>query len=299
MARDPPGASRDPEADDRPPESPSVARPTDAGLEEPLSEPGPRRPPRDPAPRESDPVLLELDRIAAEVRDRRTSAPTGPAPFVGPREAPKPLAREENLGDLSGYIEERLLEARRSIDGAQEEVGRLSASSQALGGRVAAIRSELDKVTTEYRFARLRGLTPEPDHRERAYPADAPRPAVNPAGGEDQSLREPAARFRPQPVVSARAAGAAYRGFTVDKYNETIDGLKARRRRLAVATLGLSAVIGAALAAVVLFSPPSYPPLWIAALPVVWVVPVPFFLLSFRGSHRVLDRNHLNLPGEP
>jgi hypothetical protein len=38
---------------------------------------------------------------------------------------------------------------------------------------------------------------------------------------------------------------------------------------------------------------------WIAVLPAIWMIPVPFFVLSFFVTQRVLRRNHLDLPGIP
>ena len=80
------------------------------------------------------------------------------------------------------------------------------------------------------------------------------------------------------------------------RYNRTIDALKGRRNKLVVLTLLLSAAIGAFLTLVVLYSPVTNPPLWVAVLPLVWIVPIPFFLLSFRGAHRVVQQNPLHLP---
>ena len=81
----------------------------------------------------------------------------------------------------------------------------------------------------------------------------------------------------------------------MERYNRTVNTLKDRHGTVGALTLLLSALIGLILVEIVLNSPVTYPPVWIAALPLVWIVPLPFFLLSFRGTHRVIYRNHLNL----
>jgi len=40
------------------------------------------------------------------------------------------------------------------------------------------------------------------------------------------------------------------------------------------------------------------PAAFVAGLPVIWMIPVPFFVVSFRGTQRVLRTNPMTLEGE-
>jgi len=77
-----------------------------------------------------------------------------------------------------------------------------------------------------------------------------------------------------------------------------MDALKARRPVVAVIALALAAAVSTLLVAVAVVAHEPEPPFWFAALPIVWMIPVPFFVLSFRGTRRILRRNHFDLPQE-
>ncbi len=100
-------------------------------------------------------------------------------------------------------------------------------------------------------------------------------------------------------MATAAAGVEPYRAFTAEKYNRTIAELQGRRRKLVGWTLGCAALISAGLITLTAMYPEPVPALWIAALPAVWMIPIPFFVLSFRGTHRVLRRNHLGVESEP
>jgi uncharacterized membrane protein HdeD (DUF308 family) len=75
--------------------------------------------------------------------------------------------------------------------------------------------------------------------------------------------------------------------------------LKSRRRRLALWTVVVAAGISTVLVLLTLWAREPMPAWWLAVLPGIWMLPVPFFVLSFFGTQRVLRRNHLNVAGDP
>lgn len=294
--------------EDEPPEDPDGQ---DPASEEPEADRSgqTRRHPRivvsEPSLPPEDPIVLdEIDRIISALQNRRENG----TPSPGPPPWTVPYARgaagfpsgtgEGSGGNPSGYFEEHLEAARKAVGNIDEKVGDLETTSANLRQRVAAAESELDRITREYYFLRNDGSTEGPS---------AGNPSSSPPWSEDVSTapRPSVATDNPSltsgsftAIRAASTAGEApvYEGFTTDRYNRTIDSVKAGRAKLVALTLVLSALIGAALVVLVLYSPIVNPPIWIAALPLVWLIPIPYFLLSFRGTQRVLTRNHLNLP---
>lgn len=253
---------------------------------------------------EEDPLILdEIDRIIAELQTRRGEgpAPTEPTPRTAPYSGTGAAFAAAHPGALtgtpSGYLDEHLDGARREIGLIQEEVGRLTDTSTQLRQRVAAAQNELDRIAQEYDFLRDRiGLAGS------SVPADASAPLWS-EGEVDPSRSSSAggATMVPGSFPAIRTSSSdgpppVYEAYTVDRYNRTIDSFTNGRRKVVVWTLVLSAAIGAALVLVVLFSPVVHPPVWVAVLPLVWIIPIPYFLLAFRGTQRVLERNRLNLP---
>jgi hypothetical protein len=306
MNRDSPNASRDVVfTRDRP----DAASPTEAKTS-PDNVLASRRPPVVPAePTETpggDPVLDEIDRVIEEVRTRRRVGITTevPAPRTGSNPTDEPESAttdfEEPGGAPSGYLEEHLIDARLSVANMDEEIARLETSSKNLRQRVTTVESDLDRITGEYRFVRNHGWMADP--AARIVPPLPPwaesAPNEDPRVLSTHAVLGSSGSPTPARLDLAASSSPVYREFTVDRYNRTIDTLKGRSATLVAITLLLSAAIGAVLVAVVLFSPAVDPPIWVAALPLVWMVPVPYFLYSFRGTHRVLQRNHLNLPEE-
>jgi hypothetical protein len=95
------------------------------------------------------------------------------------------------------------------------------------------------------------------------------------------------------PTDSAHERNSAFLKFTAQKYDRTVADLHRRRRRLLFWTVGFGIGISAALEVVNYLSHEVMPPIWLAILPAVWLLPVPFFLLAFRGTQRTLKANRL------
>ena len=304
MDRGPPGGPRDVDsARDRPPAASRAwpaGRPTDSDDVPTL----PTHPSASTEAPERDPVLDEIDRILLDVRSRRVgeSSPVNSVESDAPKPSnpvrSEPTGNEDNGDAPSGYFEEHLADARLGVESLDKEIARLETSSRKLRHQVPAIESNLDRITGEYLFLRGRGWMETPvvrvggshpiwdeDVANEEQEAESTVAAAGSTGSPTGSQTGPSS-----------ASSAVYREFTVGRYNRAIDSLKVRRARLVTTTLLLSAAVGTLLVTLVLYSPIENPPLWIAALPLVWVIPIPFFLLAFRGTHRVLERNHLNLP---
>lgn len=92
---------------------------------------------------------------------------------------------------------------------------------------------------------------------------------------------------------SIQADGPVYRQYTAPKYDRTVDQLRSRRRRILGWTIGLAVGISATLELLNLVAREPMPSWWLALLPLVWLVPVPFFVLSFWGTQRTLRANPL------
>ena len=161
----------------------------------------------------------------------------------------------------------------------------MGAHWQRLQGSVQSLERELGNATREAVFLR-----------------SGDDPATSPLKLPTGPVRRPrpeAAHGKSDPAPPGRPAPPAYTAFTAARYNSTVDGLKSRRRRLALWTVVVAALISATLVAVAVWAHEPTPPLWLAVLPGIWMLPVPFFVLSFFGTQRVLRRNHLNVAGEP
>jgi hypothetical protein len=154
---------------------------------------------------------------------------------------------------------------------------------------------ELARATEELRFVRGGGGDPGPAPRPLPGPVQSgalhrgtpspERPTVDPGAGESGGL------------FASRPRAEAYRAFTVGTYNETLEATRARRRTLAWSTVGIAVVISAVLFAVVALGHAPMPPLWLATLPLVWMIPVPLFIGAYRGTHRILREAEWTLPG--
>jgi hypothetical protein len=297
MDRDPPGGTRT--------VRPRSSRPAP---EIPTRRAAPSRPVDDPPVPDTieegeDPVVRELEKILAEVRrwrgereDESSAAHPLPAKWS---EAHPPRAASRELpgrGALpTGYLEDHLTEARLSVADMDDEIAQLATSAEYLRHRVSLVGSDLDRITREYLITRDRESRPE----------EPPVPAVGhrerpPIGRRAVVRTDPPLTVPPSHSTAADRVGqahAVYEAFTLERYNQTVGAMTSRKGKLIVLTLLLSALIGSVLTIVVLYSPSANPPLWVAVLPLVWVVPIPFFLLSLRATHRVLDQTDLRLPG--
>ncbi len=219
--------------------------------------------------------LAELDAIEAELSTVRACSPGVEDPGSGPVEP----ARDEL--EVSPYLDERLRLARAAIRTLHREV-------REMDRRWADMRSSADLLERE-----LRGATEEADHLRSIARASGPLPTGT----------TPEAAARPRDAADVRAAARPapdparpYLLFTAERYNRTIGGLKSRRRRLAAWTWAGAALISAALGTAALLAREPSPSPWLGLLPLIWLVPVPFFLVSFFATQRVLRRNHLDVP---
>jgi hypothetical protein len=252
-------------------------------------------PTADPAQREAEhrAVLAEIDTIlrllGVDVPSERTSpAPrTAVAPSVVPSpEVPSPAETSDRWGAPSPYLDERLANARVAAAGIFGEFDSIQRRTRGLGEAVATLKVELDRASEELAFLRSNGLL-ESIQEQEAVPAGHPTRPVAPEPEES-------------PIESGEAAtlpaAEVYEAFTLAQYNDTMRDLRERRRRVGAVVLVLAAVISAALVAVTYLAHEPTQPWWLAALPFIWMIPVPFFVASFRGTHRVLKETRFELP---
>ena len=206
--------------------------------------------------------------------------------------AVRPAEPEPVTGEPSGYLEERLFRVRRTATGMGREVRELAERSDRLRGQVAALERELERANRELRYARGHELLPGP----------VPRPSRSaPVTSADELLTwRSVSRCQQEERAGPEVEGGAgrYQEYTVARYNQTMTGLKDRRMTVASIGLIVAGLLSIALVAVAVYSRYPQPPMWIAVLPAIWMIPVPFFVLSFRGTHRVLRRNHFDLAEE-
>jgi len=243
-------------------------------------------------------VLDEIDQL---MRELGTRAPAGkaagnPAPAPVPESPPphaeaapsRPAIWDESpmaARAVSPYLEERLTLASNSMLSVGQEVRELGERWQRLQGTVELLERELGNASREVEFIRTStGMT---DDSRPVGPLPLPTAAP---------VATPKAKLAPAPLPPG---GPSYLGFTAARYNSTIDGLKSRRRRLALWTVVVAAGISTVLVLLTLWAREPMPAWWLAVLPGIWMLPVPFFVLSFFGTQRVLRRNHLNVAGDP
>ncbi|HYK92860.1 MAG TPA: hypothetical protein VEY07_02305 [Thermoplasmata archaeon] len=244
-----------------------------------------------------DDVLRILDELTRELG--------GPAPAV-PRSEPIPRPVETTLpspppspasilppGQTSPYLEDRLEGARGSVRQLRDEVHEVARRAETLSGAVQSLESELGRASDELKFAREHGLL---------GPSTAPAASVEPKPVRiGRRAREPEGSPSRLPeghplASSGSPRGIRYADFTAARYNQTMTELKQRRRVVAAIALITASVVSALLVAVAFVSHGPEPPVWLEALPGIWMIPVPFFMLGFRGTHRILRRNHFDLP---
>jgi hypothetical protein len=147
------------------------------------------------------------------------------------------------------------------------------------------LQRELGNASRELNFIRTADLgLPEPTVA--ALPLPVPQSSGRPSSAS-------------APLASGVSGAPTYQGFSAVRYNSTIDQLKERRPRLAIWSLALASLISLALVALAIAAHEPTPALGLAVFPSIWMLPVPFFVLSFFGTQRVLRRNHLNVAGDP
>jgi hypothetical protein len=230
----------------------------------------------DPAWSDPTKVLTELAQLDSELKSRRpltgTGAPAGPSTSDLPSEPPA-----ADGGPPTPHLEER-------IELASASLVQIGAGLRAIDNQWAAIRAEAGRLEQQ-----MDGAAQELEHlRERGGAA--------PAGPAPQVLLA-----SPTEVLAARVAArrapveAPYVEFTADRYRRTVSAVKKRRRSMAVWTIGLAAAISGALLTFTYLAHEAAPPLWIAVLPLVWLIPVPFFFVSFLSTQRIIAQDALEL----
>jgi hypothetical protein len=244
-------------------------------------------------------VLGELDSLMHDLAN--PASPRAPEVEPTPEFLPVPSAPllpeesdEELRGSSSPYLEERLATAQDVACELSEEFERMERRGSELRVAVRTLETELHRASAEVSFLRENGRRegPPPLSMASAAATASGRPAPPEGPDEPDDPEGSAGNEGPSPP--------AYDQFTVARYNDTVGDLVARRRSLAAKTLILAVAISVALLTVTLIWREPVPSPWIlAALPVVWLVPVPFFIASFRGTQRVLARHPLGLPEAP
>lgn len=249
-------------------------------------------------------VLDEIERIIVDLQSRNAppspesakAACSVPPPRVGPSEAPNEngALRSSSTSRLEGQLQA----ARRALDHLEDKAAELESITSLLRQGVLDAESELERVGRACTFTSGRDLDrgPSDDDASCSPPWFEGEPTHAPAATGSSNAGVDPVSFGQVPGAASPTSDAVFGRFTVERYNRTIEKLKSDQPRLVVLTMALSALVGVALLALVLYFPTVHPPIWVAALPLVWIVPIPYFLLAFRGTHRVLQRNHLNLP---
>ncbi|HEY6238348.1 MAG TPA: hypothetical protein VIZ68_04095 [Thermoplasmata archaeon] len=252
-------------------------------------------------------ILDQLARLEKELASERSSdppprpvpTPVHRTPVRAPPLAPSVVADPPRFGAYSPYLEERLSASRRAVLGLARELREVAERSRTLEQSLQSIERELDRAAQEAAFVRADAELPELGGEEPGSEGIAGR-------GEDfleedvVEITAPVPPLRRTPAdLRAEAASleaGRYGEFTVARYNRTMGDLQARRRTVARGVLVAATAISLVLVTLALLAHEPQPPLWLAVLPVIWLVPVPFFVLSFRGTHRVLRRTRFDLP---
>jgi hypothetical protein len=234
-------------------------------------------------------VLEQLDRLTADLRRRGPSDPE--ATPTGSDDVPaNPPSEAWYEGDpvqsgISPYLEERLKVASASMAALGRDIRELGGRWERLQSAADILEQEIANATLESGFIHTaQGMGEEPHALGGASPMTSPALL----GGKDATGN-----------LSSAAAPTAFAGFTVLRYNSTIRSLKARRRRLAWWTVAVAAAISVVLVTLSVVAREPMPSMWIAFLPVIWMIPVPFFVISFFSTQRVLRGNHLDMAGPP
>jgi hypothetical protein len=269
----------------------SVAEANHVVIGAPRSAPAARAPATAAAPVESptsEPTdtataLAELDQLDADLKRRHPRPSADPAP--PPKAPPAAPAGEpgEVLGkpesDYSPYLEEHL--------------GLASASLVEIGQGLHAIDQQWRELrtVTERLERQMEGAAQEVEFlRQRAGEESVGTVARGPLISASETL---AARS----AALGGATPAPYERYTAERYRKTVSAVKLRRRPLAVWTLGLAALISGTLLTFTYLAHTGTPPLWLALLPLIWLIPAPFFVVSFVATQRIVAQNSLDLAG--
>lgn len=154
--------------------------------------------------------------------------------------------------------------AQRAASRLLLELSQTDPDPEVVDGAIASVRTELEQAHREFQFLRTGGS-----------PADETSP--------------PRAATGSPPFSPPLPGTEVFAGFTSARYNRAVGRLQSGRRRLLSLTVIGSAVISGALLTLTLIAREPNPALGLRLLPLVWLVPVPFFLLAFRGTYRLLS----------
>jgi hypothetical protein len=234
--------------------------------------------------------LAELDRLTTELRSARETDRTkvrwlDPELLNGEATPPEPTPG----GIPALYLEERIDTATRLALQLGGQLDRDGARTGVVDRRLEEIHEELGQAARELQFL----VAESGGGFEQAGATRSDRPEWDESEDIDSSGSLGGSTMVLAPEGSKEFPAASFEEFTADRYDRTIRQLKSRRRRLFGWTIGLAVGISASLEALNLLAREPTPPIWLAILPVVWLIPVPFFILSFRGTQRILTRNHL------
>ncbi len=236
--------------------------------------------------------LDELEQALADARSAASGEPTSsrstPEPVCDPRGRHGRAVR----GEPSPYLEERMGGARTAAADLGRALDEIAARSGQLRVTVASLEDELTRASREIQFLRSDEPAPEP----------MPLPAT-PVGVR----QEQAVRVRPKPARARSLAVAApekteapsskFAQYTTERYNRSVGVLAKQRGKIGTTMIALAAAISAVLLVITYLSHDPTPSVFVAGLPVIWMIPVPFFVVSFRGTQRVLRTNPMHLEG--
>ncbi|MGD0588243.1 MAG: hypothetical protein ABSA63_05550 [Thermoplasmata archaeon] len=199
-------------------------------------------------------------------------------------------------GEPSPYLEERITVARTAVS---ELVTRSQGVEEELDGlrhALAMVDREIDRASAELGF-----IQSNPWDEGAGEAVSWRVPTTHPLVGEPPALPPPApvaSKGVIPPDSSIPPLTGSYEDFTVERYNRTVSKLHDRRLALGWGTVAAAVAISSSLLWLTLQAHEPVPPIWLAVLPLVWMVPVPFFVAAFRGTQRVLRENRLELSEE-
>jgi len=225
------------------------------------------------------------------VNSGEDSEETAPESQESPRETNSAAG-----GEPSPYLDERLNVARTSMAELVSQAQGVGQELEDLRAALAMVDHEIGRASSELGYIESNPWdegagevaswrVPATHSRAVEHPAVAPR--IPPDSGEGLTSRSP------NPPVSG-----SYEDFTVERYNRTVSKLHDRRLALGWGTVAAAVGISSVLLWLTLQAHEPVPPIWLAVLPLVWMVPVPFFVAAFRGTQRVLRENRLELSEE-
>ena len=249
---------------------------------------------------DDDLILQEIDRLREELGSRSTAQGRSSSPAELPEWDESGVSsgpEEVDWAASSPYLEERLRVARTLASRLAQEAGNVERGMQGLRTALETMDQELGRASDELDFVRNEAWS-EPGPGSRPATVPVPRPSAGSSSATDGRAGASTSLVPTSRPLPPNATGS-FQDFTVARYNRTVEELHARRRATLWVVLVLAAAISAALLFLTLKAHEPVPAVWLAVLPLVWMIPVPFFVVAFRGTHRVLREHRLELPEEP